>query len=55
MISTVNKTQVAACAAAYFVMLSGEYLKEKLKKKKKKENRRKENTGCMKIYKSRTR
>lgn len=49
MTSAVDETQVAACAAAYFVMLSGEYLKDKLKKK---ENLRKEDAGCMKYTKA---
>jgi len=33
MTSALDKMQVAACAAAYYVMLSGEYLKEKRKSK----------------------
>jgi len=54
MTSAVDKTQVNACATAYFVMLSGEYLKEKLKKKEKRKS--KERRYWMhEVYKSRTR
>jgi len=54
MTSALDQTQIATCAAAYFVMLSGEYLKEKLveKQKRKPKERR---YWMHEMYKSRTR
>jgi len=44
MTNVVDQTQIVACAASYFVMLSGEYLKENLNKK---QNSKKEDTGLL--------
>jgi len=54
MTSAVDQTQIAACAAAYFVILSGEYLKEKLNKKQKTKSKKRSH-WMHEVYKSRSR
>jgi len=43
---SLDNTQIAACAAAYIVIVGGDYLK-----KKKRNPARKEDIGCMKFTK----
>ncbi|KAF0755933.1 protein ANTAGONIST OF LIKE HETEROCHROMATIN PROTEIN 1-like, partial [Aphis craccivora] len=55
MSGSLDKTQIAACAAVYIIMLGGDYLKGKLVEKEKRKSCKERRYWMHEIYKSRAR